>query len=51
MNPVFWLLVVLGIVLVWWFLTPLFRKIGKSFTRAANKTKETMFEDETERKN
>lgn len=50
MNPVFWLLVALAILLIWWMATPLFRKIGRSFTKAADKTKKTMFEDEVERK-
>lgn len=52
MNPVFWLLVILGLGLIWWMLTPLFRRIGRSSKSAIDKTKKEIFEDEeTERKN
>ena len=53
MNPVFWLLVILGLVLLWFLLPAAFRPIGKIFYRlwkdAADEINKTDDEKENEK--
>ena len=50
MNPVFWFLVILALVGVWFILTPIFKRIGKSTTGMVDKAKKEMFDDDIEGK-
>lgn len=52
MNPVFWLLVILGIIILWFLTsTVVFRPLGKFLLKRWNKTMEVLNkEDEIEEK-
>lgn len=45
-NIVFWVLVVAGLVLVWFCASPLFKPIGKYFLDLFNDAKDTINEEE-----
>ncbi|WP_298069683.1 hypothetical protein [uncultured Mailhella sp.] len=48
MNPVFWLLVVLLLVLIWFALGPLFKAIGAVFLDLFEGAADGMTEDDNE---
>lgn len=50
MNPVFWLLVILGSVLLWFLLTFVFIPLGKIINKKWNNTMKILNEEETEEK-
>jgi len=49
MNPVFLLLVFLGVCLLWFLCAFLYRPIGKFFSRLFIDAKEAMFEENKEK--
>lgn len=51
MNPVFWLLVALGLVLLWFFLTFVFIPLGRFVLKKWDKTVEILNEEEKEEVN
>lgn len=51
MNPVFWLLVALGSVLLWFFLTFVFIPLGRFVLKKWDKTVEILNEEEKEEVN
>lgn len=46
MNPVFWLLVILALAVIWLVLAPIFKHIGRSVGGMAYKAKKEMFDNE-----
>ncbi len=48
MNPVFWLLVILALVILWFILSFLFKQIGNLAVKTASHIKKEMLEDESE---
>ncbi len=48
MNPVFWVLVVLALVLIWFLLSFAFKGIGAIFVRLWNEAKQEITDDEKE---
>lgn len=48
MNPVFWLLVILALVILWFILSFLFKRIGNLAVKTASHIKKEMLEDESE---
>lgn len=50
MNPVFWFLIILGLVALWFILSPVFKSLGDSAVDVVDKAKKEMF-DETRKDN
>lgn len=48
MNPVFWMLVILGLVAAWFGLTGLFRPLGGFLTKIYTDAEETINEEDEE---
>ena len=48
MNPVFWLLVILGLVAAWFGLTGLFRPLGGFLNKIYTDAEETINEEDEE---
>lgn len=51
MNPVFWLLILLGAALLWLLLSFLFRPLGRVSKRLVDDAKREMFEEEKNKTN
>lgn len=48
MNPVLVLLILIGAVLLWFFLSGLFRGLGAIATKVVDNTKDVILEDEND---
>ena len=49
MFPVFWLLVIVGLVIVWFIVAPIFTYIGRKIANKLDKTKKILNDYEEEK--
>lgn len=50
MNPMFWILVIVGLVLLWMLLNFIFRPLGKYISKLTTEVKDNLNYDEQEEK-